>query len=331
MGIVKDILYKVSNKKLLPRFRSQTIFPCYHIVKDDKVEHIENLYEYKNQEQFLNDLKVFESHYQPMEPGEILKSRHSKNRFLLTFDDGLHEVYTVIYPILKSRNIRAIFFINPNFIDNEEGLYRHYISIIIAHLEKNNFKSSMLEKISEYFAITYTSPKDFVKKIKKIRYSERNQLHKALELLNIDIKKYLKHKKLYMTKEQIQEMINDGYYFGAHTMNHPPLNQLTFAEQKEEIIQSIQWLKNNFSLDYSFFAFPFSDKPASKKLIEELFKYNSEIILFGNSGLRKDIDDRIIQRFSMEDPKKDAAKQIITENFYKYYNMIIGKYNLRRR
>ena len=73
----------------------------------------------------------------------------SKYNFLLSFDDGLEEVYTVIYPILKKSNLKAIFFINPNFVDNNEGLYKHYISIIITHLKNNAFEKSTLDKIKE--------------------------------------------------------------------------------------------------------------------------------------------------------------------------------------
>ena len=48
MGIVKDIIYKTANKRFLKIFKNQTIFPYYHIVRDNQVSHIENLYQFKN-------------------------------------------------------------------------------------------------------------------------------------------------------------------------------------------------------------------------------------------------------------------------------------------
>jgi peptidoglycan/xylan/chitin deacetylase (PgdA/CDA1 family) len=331
MGIIKDSIYKISNRKILSKFKDQAIFPYYHIVKDSQVPHIEYLYQFKNKQQFIKDITILKSNYKPLDPKYLLENKSFKNTFLITFDDGLSEVYTVIYPILKKNNIKAIFFINPNFVDNNEGLYKHYISIILSHLKNKKIDNSILEKISHIFSFTYNSVEEFNHKLINIKYSEREKLNEIFDLLQIDIKETLKELQPYITKSQIQEMIDDGYYFGGHTMAHPPLNQLSFEEQKKEIIDSMEWLKINFNIKYSFFAFPFSDKSISKKLLNELFEYDCNLRLFGNSGLKQDFDSRIIQRFSLENPKKQTEKQIVTENLYKYFNKLIGKYTIKRK
>lgn len=331
MGIIKDTLYKISNKQFLKFFKNQSIFPYYHIVRDNQVAHIENLYQFKNCKQFLDDINILTANYKPINPQDLLDNKNLKNNFLLSFDDGLEEVYSVIYPILKKNNLKAIFFINPNFVDNNEGLYKHYISIIVTHLKKNNFEKSTLDEISQKLSFTYNTIEEFKQKFINIKFSEREKISEVLKLLNIDIKAHLKQYQLYINKQQIQEMINEGFYFGGHTMTHPPLNQLTHEEQKKEIINSIDWLKENFNVNYSFFAFPFSDKTISKKLLNELFEYDKNIKIFGNSGLKNDFDKRIIQRFSLENPKKQTEKQIVTENLYKYFNKLIGKYNIKRK
>ncbi|NMH87730.1 polysaccharide deacetylase family protein [Flavivirga algicola] len=330
MGIVKDILYKISNKRLLPVFKKQSIFPYYHIIKDNPVTHIENLYSFKNKEQFLSDINILSSNYKSLDPKNLLERSIEENSFLLSFDDGLQEVYTEIYPILKKKNIKAIFFINPSFVDNKEGLYKHYISIIISSLKSQNFDKSTLDKISNIFSFSYHSVEEFKQKFTSIKFTERGKINDVLNLLNINIEDYLKKHKPYITKAQIQEMIDDGFYFGGHTMLHPPLVQLSYEEQKAEIINSIDWLKNHFNIDYSFFSFPFSDRSISKKLIEALLEYDDNIRIFGNSGIKKDMDARIIQRFSLENPTKLTEKRIIEENLYKYFNKAIGRYHIKR-
>ncbi len=330
MGIVKDILYKVSDKRFLPVFKNQSIFPYYHIIKDIKVDHIENLYSFKNKEQFLFDIDILNSHYKSLDPKNLLENSLKKNSFLLSFDDGLQEIYTEVYPILKKKNIKAIFFINPSFVDNREGLYKHYISIIISNLKSKNYEKSSLDKISEIFSFSYHNIEEFKQKFTNIKYTERGKVNDVLNFLNINIEAYLKSHKPYITKEQIQEMVDDGFYFGGHTMTHPPLIQLSYEEQKAEIINSIDWLKRHFNISYSFFSFPFSDRSISKKLIESLLEYDSNIKIFGNSGLKKDMDDRIIQRFSLENPTKQTEKRIVQENLYKYFNKVIGKYHIKR-
>jgi len=330
MGILKNIIYRVSRKIFLKNFRNQSIFPYYHLVSDNNIPHIENLYQYKNVEQFLYDIKLLTSNYKSLNPKDLFENKISKNSFLLTFDDGLQEVYTVIYPILKQNNISAIFFINPNFIDNKEALYKHYISIIISNLNNYGYKNETLLTISKMLSFSYTSVKEFKNNIKNVKFSNKEKLENVLLFLNINTDNYLIENTPYLTKIQIQEMIDNGFYFGGHTMSHPPLYQLDFDEQKIEIISSIEWLKINFGINYTLFAFPFSDRDVSKKVFNSIFEYDKNARIFGNSGLKEDFDSRIIQRFSLENPNKSTEKQIVTENLYKIVNKIIGKYKIKR-
>jgi peptidoglycan/xylan/chitin deacetylase (PgdA/CDA1 family) len=331
MGIIKDNLYRISSKNLVGLFKKQSVYPYYHIIRDDKVAHIENLYQYKNISQFKNDLEVLSKNFNPLTLNNLTDNKKNNNGFLISFDDGLEEIYSVVFPILKEKNLKAIFFINPVFVDNNEGLYKHYISVIINHLKDKNYTKEALDTIGSIFNFSYISTDDFIAKFKNIRFSDRNKITEVLNYLKIDIQQYLKTQKPYISKEQIQEMVDHGFYFGGHTMSHPPLEQLSFEEQKKEIIDSIDWIKNNFNIKYSLFAFPFSDKKISKKLLTDLFEYDKDILLFGNSGLKKDFDNRIIQRFSIENPKKEIEKIIVTENLYKYYNKVIGKYKISRK
>ena len=314
---------------MISLFKKETIFPYYHLVKDEKLIHIENLYLYKNIETFKSDLEFLLKNYKPLEPKNIFE-RVPENTFLLTFDDGLAEIYSKIYPILKQKGIKAIFFINPDFVDNHITLYKHDISIIINHLKKTNFDKLEVQQICELLKIKFSFEKQFIQDLKNTKFEDKENLKSILRFLNIDIEKYLRTQKPYVSKSQIAEMIEDGFYFGGHTMSHPQLNQLSFEEQKKQIIDSIEWLKINFGLNYSLFAFPFTDKNISKKLINELFDYDKNIVLFGNQGLRKDFDKRIIQRFSLENPKKAIGKQIVTEHLYKIFNQLTSKYLIKR-
>lgn len=331
MGLIKDILYKSANKRFLKLFKNQTIFPYYHLVSNESLAHIENLYPYKDSHRFCADIEALTFNYKKINPLDLLSGNIEKNSFLLTFDDGLREVYSVIHPVLKKNNIKAIFFINPAFVDNNEGLYKHYLSIIISHLRNTNFKKPDLDNISQLFSFSYNTKENFVKQLLTIKYSEKDKINTAFKLLDFPIEKYLRDNKLYLSKVEIQEMVDYGHCFGGHTMSHPPLNQLSHEEQKKEIIESIEWLKKNFNIDYSMFAFPFSDKSVSKKLISELFEYDNKIILFGNSGIKKDIHNSIYQRFSLDNPEKQLEKMLVTENLYKLYNIFIGKYLIKRK
>jgi peptidoglycan/xylan/chitin deacetylase (PgdA/CDA1 family) len=332
MGIIKESLYKIAAKGVLPAFKNRSVFPYYHLVRDKKVAHIEHLYPYKNVAQFRRDLDLLLQNYKPIDPADLLKNTQTENGFLLTFDDGLSEIYTVIFPILQEKDIKAVFLVNPDFVDNHESLYKHDISLIIGLLEQHNFDGSIVSKICSHMQITDNPNREtLAKRLKATPFSERQKIKELCILLGIDVAKYLESQKPYITKAQIAEMLAAGHYFGGHTLSHPPLIQLTHEQQKAEIIGSIEWVKSNFGIPYALFAFPFSDKGISAKLLNELFAYDPKLLLFGNSGIKRDVNERIIQRFSLENPSREPAKLIVAENLYRLYNKIIGQYKIKRR
>ena len=124
MGLVKKILYAVAQKQFVRFFSKQSIFPTYHLVNNDNRKHISHLYPYKNETQFNQDLDVLEKNYTQLNIQHLIeKGKIPEKSFLISFDDGLSEIYTKIYPILKSRNVNAVFFINPDFVDNKSLLH----------------------------------------------------------------------------------------------------------------------------------------------------------------------------------------------------------------
>ena len=331
MGLVKKILYAVAKKQFIGFFSKQSIFPTYHLVNNDNRKHISHLYPYKNEIQFKQDLDVLEKNYNQLNVQHLIENgKIPEKSFLISFDDGLSEIYTIIYPILKSRNINAVFFINPDFVDNKSLLYKHKISVIIDKLCLIDFQNEIISEICNLLNYKFESKSDFINHLKNIRFDENHKIDAIAKILNINFDEYLLTEKPYITKNQIQEMINDGFYFGGHTMSHAPLQQLDLEQQKLEILNSINWLKSNFGIKYSLFAFPYTDKNISRKLINTLLEYDEKIIIFGNSGFKKDIHIRIIQRFSLENPNENPARKIVTEHFYKFYNKLIGKYNIAR-
>lgn len=330
MGVIKNLLYKIAHVKQLNQIKEQPVFPCYHLVGNEKRDHIKYLYQYKNIEQFKSDVDLLSSNYVPLSIEQILKGTISNNTFLFTFDDGLSEIYTTIYPILKEKKITAIFFVNPDFVDNNKIMHKHRLSILLSCLEKNNFDQNILDQVARVLNFTYSDVSSFKTQVLALTWESEALISSVFNLLHFDETKYASEYNIYITKAQIQEMMDHGFYFGGHSMSHRPLLELSFQEQKREIIDSVEWIKNNFEVTYSLFAFPFRDKGISKQLIDELFAYDPDLILFGNSGIKKDIDARIVQRFSLENPQKEAARVVVTENLYIYYNKLIGKYKIKR-
>jgi len=327
---INYFFYFVSLEWMVRLFRKKSILPYYHVINNEYLPHISEIYPFKNISQFEKDLDYFQKYYDEISPDNLLNRKENINKFLISFDDGFKEVYTVIYPILKRRGIKAIFFINPSFIDNQKGFYKNYISLIISKLKNQKTDINTLHKIAETFNFKYFNNEQLYADLKKIPLKDIDKLEIIYKLLKIDIESFLKNEQPYLTKSQIAEMIADGYYFGGHTMNHVPLWQLTLEEQLKEIVDSIEWLKENFNINYSYFAFPFTDEKISTKLLSELFLYDKNLLLFGVSEFKKDIDNRFIHRISTDYPHRKITKLIVSKYLLNIYNIIIKKNKIKR-
>ncbi len=60
--------------------------------------------------------------------------------------------------------------------------------------------------------------------------------------------------------DEIIEMSDYGIEFGAHTLDHPHLPQLTLKEAKKEIVESKTFLENHIGKDVIFFDYPYGEE-----------------------------------------------------------------------
>ncbi len=328
-------MYFFARPELLKVFKQQTIFPYYHLISDKDITHIKQLYHFKDVSTFKKDLFYLLKNYEPLDFKKLLNSNDTnrvtlpENKFLLTFDDGLRQCYDVIFPILQAKNIKAVFFINPHFIDNKNMLHRHLLSALVQKLPLIK-DTNVVDKLATVFNTSFTSDVQMASLILKIPETDTKKLDIIMKILDFNKQTYLAKEKPYLTTPQIKEMISRGHYFGGHTMTHPRLCSLSQKKQVLEIITSIEWVKKEFYLEYSLFAFPFTDRGISKQVIQNIFDYDPNTLLFGNAGIKKDISDRIFQRFSLDSPDKEIQRVLVTENLYKFYNKLTFKHKIKR-
>lgn len=334
MGIIKSSLYKLASPMSIRSFTKRSFSPYYHLVSDVAVPHISGLYSFKNEKQFERHIDFFLNNYKSLTLQDITTSiqkngKLPQNSFFLNFDDGLSEVYHIIRPVLKRKGVEAAFFICKNYTDNKELFYKHKISLIIEKLNSNQLSDATAFEIRKLINADQKN-KDLRKCISSIGFKSIDKLDKIGTLIEIDFNDYLKKKQPYLTRVQVNDMIDDGFYFGGHTTNHYPLNELTVDEQFNEIVSSIDFVKQQFKVDYSIFSFPFNDKPLKKELFKKLFEYNHGLILFGNSGIMKDIDSRIIQRIPLEKAGDNVEKYLISEFLYGIFKKMTLQHKMKR-
>ncbi|MCP4989255.1 MAG: polysaccharide deacetylase family protein [Colwellia sp.] len=251
------------------------------------------------------------------------KRQFNKKCFLLTFDDGFSEMYDIVRPILLEKGVSATFFVNSDFIDNKKICYQHMASVIVEHIKYGNVKKTKLNKIKEILS-RHKLEIGWIE-LTAINYQKKHLLDEISRVLDIDFNNYLSENKPYLTSEQIKKLVNDGFTIGAHSIDHPLYENLTLEEQLHQTIESVNFVKEKFSLNYGVFAFPHMDAGVSKQFFSEIYKDDLVDLSFGTGGLISDVISRNLQRVSLENPPRPAEYNVPYNYLKKVYWNFLGK------
>lgn len=325
MGFALHNILKIVPFKFLELLgNKRLIILYYHLVSNEEVPHIKNLYEYKNINRFSADLDFILENYTPIRLVDLIgairgQSSLKKNCFILTFDDGLTEISEIIAPILFSKGVPASFFISSAFLDNKELCYLHKKSLLIEELRRG--VSALKEKkIRE--ALSFDAVSELKNRILSIDYKKSHLLDEIADILSFDFKAYLSEKRPYVTSSQILELINKGFEIGAHSIDHPYYSTLSLDQQIHQTLSSMKKIREEFRLNYGAFAFPHNNTGVSFDFFRRIEESGIIDICFGTDGNLPSLRKNHFQRISLEKPNlpaKDILKYHYARNFYKKY------------
>jgi len=315
--------------------KQKFILPCYHLVSDNYLPHIINLYRYKNVDSFTSDLDFLVKYFKPVDLFDLIKLIRNKtgppsNSFFISFDDGLKEFYHVISPILHEKGIPATCFLNPAFIDNIDLFFRYKASILIELLNKVNRKSKEWKTLRNWFSDNNMSALNYKSELLKINYNNKIKLDELAGVLGFNFREYLVKEQPYLTAHQIHELIKKGFTFGAHSIDHPEYRYLPFDEQIKQTRQSIEDVTNEFKLNYRVFSFPFTDCDVSRQFFREINIDNSIDFTAGSSGIKKDCIENNIHRIPMDEYDLNGRHRIKIEYFYYIIKSVFNKNKIIR-
>lgn len=292
------------------------LIPYYHTVSNERLAHICHLHPYKNERQFLDDVDYLGRRYQPVSLGDLLDSvkrgkKLKKGSFILTFDDGYSQVYSVVAPILYRKGIPAICFLTSDFIDNRSLSYRNKASIIVDLLLRERVDRSLnAHAVLNRLGV---SADQLPSRILALKYQEASVLDEVARSMGADFQGYLSTEQPYLTTDQIKKLIAMGFSIGAHSIDHPFFQDLPMEDQLRQTTGSLRFVRDRFGLTYSLFAFPYSDLFIS----EEYFRRIEDVVdlTFGTCGIKKDPVAWNLQRINFESALRGApdiiARQLV--------------------
>lgn len=181
----------------------------------------------------------------------------------LTFDDGYKDHFAYVMPELLKRNLHGAFF--PPRVAIEEdvvldvNLIHHILSCaddvkqLVSRLNSHCLRNGISEsKIDAYYK-EYAVPNRFdngdtifVKRMlqhvlpEQLRSSIADNMFK--EVVGLSAAEF--SKELYLSFDEVKELVNSGMYVGSHGSRHYWLNKISPEEQEKDIKQSLNFLEN---------------------------------------------------------------------------------------
>ena len=313
--------------------KSRVLIPLYHCVSDVPPKHISYLYKIRNIKEFIKDLDTFLKYFKPIDLSQLVdfqqnKIQSDKPFFHLTFDDGLAEFDSIIAPILLKKGIPATCFVNSDFIDNKNMFFRYKASLLIDTLHQAPAGSELWKKFHDWKEEKKLPGGYYRKILLNIRYHEKNLLDDLARELKLDFTAYLNKNKPYLEKKQIESLINKGFTFGAHSIDHP---EYRFIEEKEQIDQTLKSLKHitdTFGMSYRVFSFPFTDHEVSKNFFNSIKEKVD--FTFGCAGIKQDSVFSNLQRVPVEEYNNTLNTVLKKELLYYLALKTIGKNKIVR-
>ena len=284
--------------------------------------------------EFENDLDYLLKHYTPIDLESFAKlddTKIDRPVFLLSFDDGLAEIKTIIAPILKRKGIKATIFINSAFTDNKAIFFRYKSSLLIDAISNKNISGGSRKEVARLLGTPFLSQDSIRTSILSLKYNEQKLIEELATILEVDFAEYLRSTKPYLNSSDLIELQNNGHSVGAHSVDHPEFRHISNQEQIQQAVDSLLFVKEKFDPTIRSFSFPFTDYGVEASFFEKLRQKDICDLSFGCAGLKHDSAANHFQRIPFEDTQRTAKQTLKFEYFYFLLKLMIRKNTIIRK
>jgi peptidoglycan/xylan/chitin deacetylase (PgdA/CDA1 family) len=322
---VKSAVYALPLQALVALVPRDVICLFYHVVSDQPVPHTDQLYAHRPLELFEKDLQFLVRNYAPITYDQLRRNREEgrllpKNAVHLSFDDGFAECYHLVRPLLLKYNVPCTFFLTTDFIDNRRMYYRNQVSLCLETFQSAGEaeQGAILQRVNAEFEVTITVGGGFETWAKSL--VDEGEVERLCQAVGVDVPAYLAQRQPYLTRDQIRELVADGFTIGAHSRRHIKLGRLSQEQAAEEIIESclaIGGMTGNARVPFSF---PNSGDGLDRDFLARIRQDHRAVgLYFDTKGLRQD-RPFIVNRIWAEAPKfSPEGKSDLTEILRRAY------------
>ena len=211
---------------------------------------------------FQRQIEYLSNHYMVLPLSVLLERRRdgilSDRTVAITFDDGFENNFTIAFPILRHYNVPATFFLATGFIGVTRVFWADKIEYL---LNESPLLTLYLESLGQEFDLSSTSEKKESLQVIKHRLKETsglvNDVVSELERESQTAPKYAYKDYRTLTWDQVREMHRSGLCeFGAHTVDHLILGQISTQDKKYQILESRHKLEKELGERVDLFSYP---------------------------------------------------------------------------
>jgi peptidoglycan/xylan/chitin deacetylase (PgdA/CDA1 family) len=175
------------------------------------------------------------------------------NEVALTFDDGLRNNLTVVYPILREFNVPATFFVCPELVERKQWLWNHEMRCRLQTLTP-----AALDELRSRLLAPAGSAEKLVEWMKTLPLSQRRRAEEAIRQATAVFRPTPAQYAAFdvMSWPDLLSLDPGLITIGSHTMTHPILTTLSAQEIETELTESRRLLEQRLQRSVQFFCYP---------------------------------------------------------------------------
>jgi peptidoglycan/xylan/chitin deacetylase (PgdA/CDA1 family) len=181
------------------------------------------------------------------------RSTTRTNEIALTFDDGLRNNLSVVYPILRQLQVPATFFVCPGLIESGMWLWNHE-----ARCRLQTLTDPALAELRTALLAPNHSVERIVEWMKTLHLPQRLNAEEKIRQATPDFRATTAQRNAFdmMNWEELHALDRSLITVGSHTMSHPILTTLTPEEIEFELRESRDCLERGLQRPVEFFCYP---------------------------------------------------------------------------
>jgi peptidoglycan/xylan/chitin deacetylase (PgdA/CDA1 family) len=175
------------------------------------------------------------------------------HEIVLTFDDGLRNNLTVVYPILRQLQVPATMFVCPGLVESGAWLWNHEMRCRMQTLAAPDLAELRMKLLAPG-----TSVDAIIEWMKTLRLQQRRMAEAAIRQATATFKPTEAQREAFdiMDWDDLRSLDCNLITVGSHTLSHPILTTLSGEEMESEILESRRCLEQRLQRKVDFFCYP---------------------------------------------------------------------------